>query len=189
MKKLTPEEEARIVAMREAGFTYPVIAERTGRSLASVKRVCVRFKASRGAIGEAIIAEARRELRAEVSQDEAIQATAAAILIDTRLHCERLREKLHEAADKLAIDSPEDARQAFRALNSYANSIKLTADAMRSAAKIDTTDSLVEEDLEVLPLRVMTQDDCRALRDQQRAEDALLRGEGSEEEGEIVELH
>ena len=189
MTKLTPEEEARIVAMREAGFTYPVIGERTGRSLASVKRVCSRFKASRGVIGEEIIAEARRQLRAEISQDEAIQETAAAILIDTRFHCERLREKLNEAAGKLQIETPEDARQAFRALNSYANSIKLSADAMRSAAKIDTSSSEAEEDLEVLPLRVMTAEDCRVLRTQQRAEDSLLRGGNPEEDAEIVELH
>lgn len=189
MKKLTPVEEAQIVAMREAGYTYPVIGERTGRSTASVKRVCSRFKASRGVVSEEIIAEARRELRAEISQDEAIQETAAAILIDTRLHCERLREKLHEAADKLVIDSPEDARQAFRALNSYANSIKLTADAMRSSVKIDTSDSVAEEDLEILPLRVMTEDDCRLLRAQQREEDVLLRGGESIEEDEVVELH
>lgn len=189
MTKLSPDQEVNIVAMREAGYTHAVIAERNGCSIATVKRACSRHGATKGAIAAEALSQARANLRKSISGNDAIQEIAASVVLDTQFHVELLREKLGEAANKLEINSTEDSKQAFRSLNSYANALKLSADAMRSALKIDTSDAYIEQDLPVLTIQTLTEEDVAEMRRQQEAEELELYGSDIEEEDSIVEYH
>lgn len=176
MTKLTPDQEANIIAMREAGYTFTVIAYRNECSIATAKRACSRHGTTKGAITDELIAEARTRLRQSISGDDAIREIAASVVEDTKYHCELLREKLAEAAGKLEINSPADAKTAFKSLNSYANAIKLSADAMRSALKLDTSDSYEDNELPVLKIEAMTKADVEEIRRAQAEEFAELYG-------------
>lgn len=184
MTKLTPEQEVNIIAMREAGYTFSVIADRNDCSIATAKRVCSRHGASKGAIADELIAEARTRLRQSISGDDAIREIAASVVVDTKYHCEILREKLAEAAGKLEINSPENALRSFKALNSYANAIKLTNDAMRSGLKLDTSESYEGDELPKLIVQALSKEDIEEIRRQQREEEAELYGYDHEEEEE-----
>lgn len=187
MTKLTPEQEVNIIAMREAGYTHSVIANKNGCSIATVKRACSRHGASKGSITDQLIAETRARLRQSIGGDDSIREIAASAVQDTQYHFELLREKLADAAEKLEINTPDDAKAAFKSLNSYANALKLSADAMRSALKIDTSESYEDNELPVLVVQAMTQQDVDELRRAQAEEEAELYGYDIEEEEEMTE--
>lgn len=190
MTKLSPEQEVSIVAMREAGYTNTVIAHKNHCSIATVKRICKRNDVKKGAITDELIAEARAHLRQSISGDDAIREIAAATVQDTQYHFELLREKLAEAAGKLEINSTEDAKTAFKSLNSYANALKLSADAMRSALKLDTSESYEDDELPVLVVKAMSKEDVEEVRRQQQEDEAELYGYDIDaQDEEITEYH
>lgn len=189
MKKASPDVEARIVAMREAGYTVSVIAAHNGCSTATVNRICKRNSVSKRAIAQEIIDEARTQLRESIGNDTALQEIAASVVVDTRHHFELLRAKLEEAASKLEINDPQDAKSVFRSLNSYANALKLSTDAMRSALKIDPTENIDEDALPTLTIECLSDEEVAELRREQAAEESVLYGYSEEEEAEVVEYH
>lgn len=189
MKKVSPEIEAKIVAMREAGYTLNVIAANNGCSKPTVDRICKRYGASKGALSQEIINEAKAQLRATISSDGAIQEIAASVVLDTRYHYELIRAKLEEAAGKMEINGSEDVKAAFRSLNSYANALKLSTDAMRSALKMDSSEYVDEATLPTLVVECLSAEEIAEIRRAQEAERSEHYGYAEEEGEEVADYH
>lgn len=189
MTKLTPPETARIVAMREAGYTHLSISHLTGRSLASIKRVCRSHKAEAGTVAEEIFSAARAQLKAKIAGDDQIRVLAAATLHDTQLLTELIREKLAESTARLTATSIEDAHRTIKTLNSAANAVKLTTDAIRAARKLDTTSSVDETTLPSLVIESLSEEEVAALRADQQREEAELYGYDHIATSEAPEYH
>jgi hypothetical protein len=173
--RVSPKEQAQIVAMRSAGYTMPSIANHSGRSLASVKRICTQSKVKPGLVTEELIQTATKHLMDSVCDDRALQKLAATQLQDTLAHSALCRDKLLEASEQLNASTPQEALQVARACASWANSIKLTGDAIRSALKICPEQEFAE-DLPEYSWYEISNEDVEALREAQRKEELEIFG-------------
>lgn len=191
MKKISPDVAVKIVAMREVGYSIGVIASKFGCSSSTVKRICLQHNASKGCASEEMMEQSREALRKAIGGDSAIQEIAAAVYLDTKQHSEEMRAKLGEALSMLVINNAEDAKNVIRLMTPYANALKLSTDAIRSALKIDTTDRVDEDELPSLVIECISDEEVSEIRRQQAMEDRELFGYGEEgeEEADIVEYH
>jgi|GEM_PF-2764375 len=190
---MTPaERDVRAAAMRSLGMTVPDIAETLGVSESTVKRALKRAGATKGELYDEVLTQAREELIASVSSDEELKALAGVTLRGTLRLSERLQEKIGEAIDNIS-DEPSKALLQARAINSLANGVKLSSDAVRSSIKIAPISSDDEdEELPELVFREMTDTEVQRLRDQQareyeeerRAYEAALRKETEQQVAE-----
>lgn len=172
-RRTSPDKVALIIAMREAGYSYSLIAEKAGVSLSTAKRVCKRHNVQAFTTTHHLTHEVRQELISSITKDEMLKSVCASLVRDTLSHAEKLREVAAAAGTQLKADNPNDAARILRGCNAWANTLKLSADAMRSALKFATFEP-EDEDLPELTLRVMTEEEVSNLRAEQQAEAVRL---------------
>jgi predicted transcriptional regulator len=80
--KTSPELEAQVVILREAGHTVPAIAAQLGLSLSTTKRICKRRGAVAGAATDALIDQARQQMLDTAFELETVQQQAAALVVE-----------------------------------------------------------------------------------------------------------
>lgn len=192
--KTKPDIEVQAVILREAGYTAPAIAARLDLSISTTKRILKRRGAVAGAATEALITKARQEMLDSVFELGTVQETFAALALEELALSRMIREKM-TATLELIDPSTSTPYQSLRAIVAAATATKLTQDVIRRALPLERLDEATHvEQLSELRISIMTEDDVRELREQQRREAAehisgnpLLR-ERSTEDDEIVEL-
>lgn len=193
--KTSPDVEAQVVILREAGHTVPAIAAQLGLSLSTTKRICKRRGAVAGAATDALIDQARQQMLDTAFELETVQQQAAALVVEDLSCASLIRQKMLEQLEQIEPGTSEPFK-AMRAITAAATTLDLTQKVSRRALPLDKLDeaSRVEE-LSELRIRIMTDDDVREIREQQRREAAehatgkhRLLHERTAEDDEVVEL-
>lgn len=169
---IAPDVQAQVVALREAGYSLASIATRLGIGISSVQRIIKKRGAVAGAATAEMIARARDEMIAAAYGLESVRQIAASLVHDDLDLAQRIRQKAVEILD--AIDVTRDsATQDARALAAVSTALRLTQDVQRRTLpldKLERADSV--EELPEIHIRIMTDDDVKELREQQRKEAA-----------------
>lgn len=175
-KQKTPDQSAQAVILREAGYTLPTIANRLNISLSTTQRLLKRHGAVAGAATQALIEKAREDLLHNAFALDAVQQTAASLVLDDLSISRALRNKLAQAIEALEV-TPANAPIVCRALAACSTTLKLTQQVGRQALPLDKLNQALDvEELPELIIHVMTEDDVLAMRAQQRKEEAGLDG-------------
>lgn len=184
-KKKTPDQTAQAVILREAGYTLPAIASRLDISVSTAQRMLKTNKAIPGASRQALIEKAREELLATAFSLEAVQQTAASLVLEELALNQQIRTKLSSALDILDPADPI----VFRGLAAASTTLKLTQDVTRRALPLEKLNQALDfEELPELKIHIMTERDVTEMRAQQRLEEAERDGnlEGIEDELETL---
>lgn len=193
--KTSPSLEAQVVILREAGHTVPAIAAQLSLSLSTTKRICKRRGAVAGAATDALIDQARQQMLDTAFELDTVQQQAAALVVEDLSCASLIRQKMLEQLEQIEPGTSEPFK-AMRAITAAATTLDLTQKVSRRALPLDKLDeaSRVEE-LSELRIRIMTDDDVREIREQQRREAAehatgkhRLLHERTAEDDEVVEL-
>lgn len=184
-KKKTPDQTAQAVILREAGFTIPAIASRLNISVSTAQRILKANKVVPGASTQALIERAREELLTAAFSLDAVQQTAASLVVEELALSQQIRTKL---ANALEILDPADPI-AFRSLAAASTALKLTQDVTRRSLPLEKLNQALDfEELPELKIHIMTERDVTEMRAQQRLEEAERDGnlEGVEDELETL---
>jgi predicted transcriptional regulator len=173
--KTPPDIEAKIVILRSAGYTIPLIASKTGVSTSTVKRAIKRHPQPSDEAHLNLVAEARTALRDEYGSDDALAGLYASMLADTLHHIEASREIANAALAKLRTTDTKDAALVFRALTAHATTLKAHVDTIKAIAPLP---DLISE-LPILQVSCITDEEVADLRRAQEEEDALM-GDGAD---------
>lgn len=170
-KKKTPDQAAQAVILREAGFTLPAIASRLDISVSTAQRILKANKAIPGASTQALIEKAREELLASAFSLDAVQQTAASLVVEELALTHQIRTKLANAIEVLDPANPI----VFRSLAAASTALKLTQDVTRRALPLEKLNQALDiEELPELKIHLMTDADVAEMRAQQRLEEAEL---------------
>ncbi|MBA6099672.1 hypothetical protein H4C80_21455 [Pseudomonas juntendi] len=184
-KKKTPDQAAQAVILREAGFTLPAIASRLDISVSTAQRILKANKAIPGASTQALIEKAREELLASAFSLDAVQQTAASLVVEELALTHQIRTKLANAIEVLDPANPI----VFRSLAAASTALKLTQDVTRRALPLEKLNQALDiEELPELKIHLMTDADVAEMRAQQRLEEAEHEGnlDGIEDELETL---
>ena len=184
-KKKTPDQSAQAVILREAGFTLPAIASRLDISVSTAQRILKANKAVAGASTQALIEKAREELLTAAFSLDAVQQTAASLVVDELALNQQIRIKLASALEILDPSNPI----VFRSLAAASTALKLTQDVTRRALPLEKLNQALNvEELPELKIHIMNDADVAEMRAQQRLEEAELEGDlqGIEDELETL---
>lgn len=165
--RLAPEQQQAALAMRAAGYSITVIAERTDASISTLKRLFKRYGVKKGCVSEELVEKATQELLKNAEAIETVKREAAALLMDDLALTKRLRHAMTEAADKLVATDTTKALQVMRAVSSAAVALKSTSETVRKSLGLDKDDRMVDE-LPELTIRVMTNDEMETVKDKAR---------------------
>lgn len=165
-----PDIQAAAVALREAGYSLTSIATRLDISISTTQRILKKHGAVAGATSAEVITRAREEMINTAYSLEAVQQVAASLVHDDLDLSQRLRIKAAEILDTIKV-TPANSVQASRALAACATALKLSQDVQRKALPLDKLERSTQvEELSVLTIKIMTEDDVREMREQQRRE-------------------
>lgn len=184
-KKKTPDQAAQAIILREAGFTLPAIASRLDISVSTAQRILKANKAIPGASTQALIEKAREELLTSAFSLDAVQQTAASLVVEELALNQQIRTKLANALEILDPTNPI----VFRSLAAASTALKLTQDVTRRALPLEKLNQALDvEELPELKIHIMTEADVAEMRAQQRLEEAEHEGnlEGVEDELETL---
>ncbi len=190
--KTTPDVEAQAVILREAGYSCPAIAEKLDISLSTTKRILKRRSAVAGAATESLVEQARQGMLNTAFDLDAVQQHAAALVLDDLALSRMIRGKVVEVIEGLDL-STSTPYQAMRTVVAAATALDLTQKVARRALPLDRLEEATHvEELSELRIRIMTDDDVREIREQQRREAAERISGNSllteEEDNGVVEL-
>jgi predicted transcriptional regulator len=184
-KQTTPDQAAQAVILREAGWTVSAIAQRMGISVSTTQRLLKKHNAVAGAGTQTLIEKAREELLTAAFSLDAVQQTAASLVVEELALNQQIRTKL---ANALEILDPADPI-AFRSLAAASTALKLTQDVTRRSLPLEKLNQALDfEELPELKIQIMTERDVAEMRAQQRLEEAERDGnlEGIEDELETI---
>lgn len=184
-----PATEAQIVALREVGYSVPAIAEHTGASQSTIKRILKRHGARKGAITDEAIEGARQELHGALT-DDAIRSEVARAVLDDLALSRQIREQVADRLEQLnalppAAD-PKETGAIMRALAAAATVLKLSSDVQRHTLTQRNEHSAGVEELPELQITELTAEQIVELRDKPPAADLLLTAPGADEDDNIV---
>ncbi|RIZ46326.1 hypothetical protein CIK02_04185 [Pseudomonas putida] len=184
-KQSTPDQAAQAVILREAGWTVSSIAQRLCISISTTQRLLKKHNAVAGAGTQALIEKAREELLTAAFSLDAVQQTAASLVVEELALNQQIRTKLANALEILDPAHPI----AFRGLAAASTTLKLTQDVTRRALPLEKLNQALDfEELPELKIHIMTDRDVTEMRAQQRLEEAERDGnlEGVEDELETL---
>jgi hypothetical protein len=168
--KTPPDTEAKIVIMRAAGFSLPIIASKTSVSTSTVKRVLKRHPPPSEESQLDLVEEARTALRDQYGSDDAMSALYASLLADTLHHVETSREIANASLAKLKAADTKDAALVFRALTAHATTLKTHVDTVKAIAPLP---EMIAE-LPVLHVTGLTEEDIEEIKRVQDEEEELM---------------
>lgn len=192
--KTKPNIEAQAVILREAGYTCPAIAAQLDLSLSTTKRILKRRGVVAGAATTTLIEQARQNMLNTVYELETVQEHAAALALEDFALSRMIREHIVEALEQLK-PSTCTPYQMMRTTVAAATALDLTQKVNRRALPLERlAEATHVEELSELRIRIMTDEDVRVMREQQRKESAEritgnpLLAQRSAEDDEVVEL-
>ena len=188
-KPTRPDSEAQIVALREVGYSVPAIAEHTGASQSTIKRILKRHGARKGALTAEAMEGARRELHGALTDDATKREVARAVLDDLALS-RQIREQVAERLGQLSslppASDPKETGAIMRALAAAATVLKLSSDVQRLTLTQRNDHSAGGEDLPELQIKELTAAEIVELRDKPPAQDLLLSAPEPDADDDIV---
>lgn len=192
--KTKPNIEAQAVILREAGYTCPAIAAQLDLSLSTTKRILKRRGVVAGAASATLIEQARQNMLNTVFELDTVQEHAAALALEDFALSRMIREHIVEALEQLN-PSTCTPYQMMRITVAAATALDLTQKVNRRALPLERlAEATHVEELSELRIRIMTDEDVRVMREQQRKESAEritgnpLLAQRSAEDDEVVEL-
>jgi hypothetical protein len=180
--KTPPDIEAKIVVLRAAGYTIPVIASKTGVSVSTIKRTINRHPQPSDEAQLNLVEEARTALRDQYGSDAAISGLYASLLADTLHHVETSREIANAALAKLVASDTKDAALVFRALTAHATTLKTHIDTIKAIAPLP---DLIAE-LPHLVVTGITAEEVAELRRVQEEQVAMMEDDEEWSENELI---
>ncbi|WP_240931790.1 helix-turn-helix domain-containing protein [Azotobacter chroococcum] len=179
-KRKTPNEIVEILAMKEAGWTEPAIAQKLDISISTIRRITKKHGVKTGAAQAALVQQAREQLLDNAFLLDRAQEIAASMVNDDFALAQQIRQKVSEAIESI---DPTAGPLALRGLAAAATALKLTQDVCRRALPLERlNEALHVEEMPELVIRVMTAEDVKELRERQRRELAVLNGEVIDDE-------
>ena len=172
-KTATPDQIARAVAMRAAGYSALSISQALGISIRSLQRHFAVHGAKKGAIKQELLDSARAELLKRVTSDDTIREEAAKIISDDLAHARLIRSRMVDAAEHLTANNLEEAALLLRAAAAYSTALKNTSDTLRHSLRIERTIDDAAGELPELVISELTQDDIASMKAKQAEEEAL----------------
>lgn len=162
MRRTSPALEAQVAAAIAAGWPVIAIAEQTGLSLSTVKRIRERSGTRPDSMREELIEEARAGLRASLSSEFA--ATEGARLVRAQVAlCDQIHTKTAELLESLTIDGESDRLRIAKILSACATAGKLASDGLRRVLTLAAEPEVVEA-LPELIVRDYTNEEILAIR-------------------------
>ncbi|MGE6209552.1 hypothetical protein [Aeromonas media] len=185
MRRISPKIEAQAAVALAAGFQVVSVAEQTGLSISTVKRIKVRSGVRSGSMRGVLVDEAKAGFKAGLSSEFA--ANAGAQLVHTQV---ALVDRIQTGAaitlerlERQLLDEEIDLHQAAKTLSACATSAKLAADGLCRVLRL-AAEPEVAEALPTLEVRDMLEEEIADLRaEQERERVAWGIQSPSEEEG------
>ena len=188
-KHITPDQKLKALTLRSAGYTIAVIADKTGVSVTTLKRLFSKHGVSRGKLKEDAVNKATAALINDASAINTIKREVASMVTDDIAQFKRFREAMAEATEQLTASDTTEALQMMRAISAGAVAFKSTSETLRKSLGMDK-DNEVSDDLPELTISIMTTDEIDTIKDtaRQRAlglDDGL--GNTLDEESDVIE--
>ncbi len=178
-KHTTLSQIKQVLALRSIGATRAVIAIETGVSISTISRICKRFSGQKGAITDELVEQSRKQLVERITDDRELQSKAAMLVADDLVLGQIIREKITEGMIRLDMTDPEQIASNLRALNSASSALVTVQKVGRVATGADSLTN-TEDDLPELTIKVMSDEDVEATKEQLRQ-----RMNGDDESGMI----
>ena len=114
-KATTPDQIAVVVALREAGYTVAMIAQKTLLSASTINRIIRSRRARKGAATAEVVNACRTEVRRLIKSKDAILEEAAFMIADDLAQARQLRERIMLASEHLNANNLLEASVMMRA--------------------------------------------------------------------------
>jgi len=161
--KTPPDVAAQIVVLRAAGYTLPLIANKTGVSLSTVKRVLKRSPPPDDEANLDLVEEARSVMREQYGSGDSVSALYGVLVADTLHHVESSREVASAALATLRATDTQEAALVLRALAAHSTALKNHVDAVKSIIPIPES----VEELPELHISGLAEEEIAKLRKRQ----------------------
>lgn len=130
------ERDAKIISMRELGYSLMEIAEATGVSTRTVKRVVQAANIPPGLILNDLVAKARKDAVRQTLSDVNISFMVTRMVQSSYLIQEKINCFVSDVIQEAEQSNDMDPLSKARAIASLANAAKLGSDGVRSASKL-----------------------------------------------------
>ena len=168
-RKTTPERELQAAVLVAVGYTMASVAEDTGLSYSSVKRIKERMQAGEITLPPELLEEARTKLTESLGIEFARQETAKLIQTTTDTN-QKILDKVASLINRIDVDDPDvDPMKAAKALTALATASKLAADSSRQILTTLASPPERTEDLPELIVREMYEEEIAEVRERQDA--------------------
>ncbi len=172
-RKTSPDKELQAAALLAVGYTMTSVAEETGLSYSTVKRVKERTTTA-GSLPPELVEEAREKLTASLGIEFARQETAKLIRTATDNN-QKIQDKVAALLGKIDLDDAFlDVTKAAKALTALATASKLASDSSRQILTTLAAPPERTEDLPELVVREMYEEEIAEVRERQDAMIAAL---------------
>lgn len=177
----TADQLKEAVVLRAGGYSIAAISNRTGISPSTLERHFRKHGATKGAISEDAIEEAKQTLLNDAGFIDGLKRQIAASISDDIAHVTQLRTAMALTLEELLKDKSLPAHYRTRGLAALATTLRLTQEAQRKALGADNL-PVESEDLPVLSISELTAEDIEAIHQEQRAAGAL-----TDDDGRVIE--
>lgn len=166
-RKTSPELEAQAAAMLAAGWPMTAVAEETGLTYRTVRRIKERSGVEFGEDKAALIDAARERLSEALGGEFARTESARLVRCQSAL-CHSILDHAERLLAGLEPDAPEtDKLRTAKVLSAVATASKLAADSLRQVLSLAASPDR-EQDLPSLEIREMLEEEVAAVREAQR---------------------
>ena len=166
-RKTSPERELQAAVLVAVGYTMASVAEDTGLSYSSVKRIKERMQAGEITLPPELLEEARTKLTESLGIEFARQETAKLIQTTTDTN-QKILDNVASLINRIDVDDPDvDPMKAAKALTALATASKLAADSSRQILTTLASPPERTEDLPVLEVREMYEEEIAEVRERQ----------------------
>jgi AraC-like DNA-binding protein len=160
---ISPQQKKQALTLRAAGYTITLIADKTGVSVSTLKRLFNTYKVAKGELKQSVIDKATNELLNDTSTIDLFKRETANLLLDDLALVKRLREAMALATESLECTDTASALQVMRAVSAGAVALKSTSETLRKSLGLDK-DEDVTGDLPELIISVLTSDEMAGIR-------------------------
>lgn len=162
-RRTSPELEAKAAAMLAAGWPMTAVAEETGLTYRTIRRIKDRSGVTLGEDKESLIEAAKESLCDALGSDFARIESARLVRTQATI-CNTIQERTCDLLDRIKTDDPDlDPLKAAKLLSACATASKLSADSLRQVLTL-TSGTERAEDLPELVVRQYTDEEEAEIR-------------------------
>jgi len=143
-RKIPPTVEAQAAAAMAAGWPLTAVAEQTGISISTLKRIKGRTGVRPGSLRDELIADARQGLRDALKADYASIEAAKLVRAQVAL-CNGIQIRTAELLEYLQIGEDSDPLRVARTLSALSTAAKLSSDSLRQVLSLAASPEQVEQ--------------------------------------------